>query len=33
MSEISFIHLSDIHFHKLSGNSVDIDTDVVDFLK
>lgn len=28
MSEISFIHLSDIHFHKLSGNSVDIDTDL-----
>lgn len=28
MSEIAFIHLSDIHFHKSSGNSVDIDADL-----
>lgn len=28
MSEIAFIHLSDIHFHKSSGNSADIDADL-----
>lgn len=26
--EISFIHLSDIHFHKTSGTSIDIDEDL-----
>ena len=26
--EISFIHLSDIHFRKTSGSSVDIDADL-----
>lgn len=28
MGEISFIHLSDIHFRKTSGNSSDIDDDL-----
>lgn len=28
MGEISFIHLSDIHFRKTSGNSTDIDNDL-----
>lgn len=28
MSQISFIHLSDIHFRKTSGNSLDIDNDL-----
>ena len=28
MSEIAFIHLSDIHFHKASGNKFDIDADL-----
>ncbi|WP_050642152.1 MULTISPECIES: metallophosphoesterase [Clostridia] len=28
MEEISFIHLSDIHFRKTSGNSTDIDNDL-----
>lgn len=26
--EISFVHLSDIHFRKTSGSSVDIDADL-----
>lgn len=28
MGEISFIHLSDIHFRRTSGNSYDIDSDL-----
>lgn len=28
MSEITFIHLSDIHFRKTSGSSTDIDEDL-----
>ena len=28
MGKISFIHLSDIHFRKTSGNSSDIDDDL-----
>lgn len=28
MEELSFIHLSDIHFHKNSGNGADYDTDL-----
>ncbi|NMM62212.1 hypothetical protein HBE96_05835 [Clostridium sp. P21] len=32
MGKISFIHLSDIHFVKTSGNSADIDSDLRDVL-